>query len=236
MCRSDDPRDRRFRCSILVRDPAATWIVDTGPDLRSQCLRAGITALDAVLITHPHTDHIMGFDDLRRFSGAHPEGLPVHASASTLAMLRQAFHFAFQRHEPVPGYLFPKPCPVDGPFRVGTTLIRPFPVVHGHTATLGFRFDFEGGPSVAYCSDAKKIEVEGREILRGIDVLICDALRPRPHPTHMCFDETLALSEDLGRPLTYFTHFSCDVCHAEAEKTLPPHGRLAYDTLEIEFP
>jgi phosphoribosyl 1,2-cyclic phosphate phosphodiesterase len=236
VCRSDDPRDRRLRCSIWVRGGGLSWLVDTGPDLRQQCLRAGIGALDAVLITHPHTDHIMGFDDLRRFCGRHPEGLPVFAPPGVLEVLEQAFAFAFHPRQRWPGYLHPRPCPVTGPFQLGQTRVTPVPVEHGAVPAVGYRFDFPGGPSLAYMSDVKRVPVAGLRALAGIDLLVTDGLRFKEHPTHMNFTEALELSESLGRPRTWLTHFSCDVAHAAAEANLPPHVRMAYDTLELAFP
>jgi phosphoribosyl 1,2-cyclic phosphate phosphodiesterase len=235
VCRSEDARDKRLRCSLRVQTPTASWIVDTGPDLRQQCLRAGIVSVDAVLVSHAHMDHIMGFDDLRRFSRDHEAGLPVYAAAETLRVLEKIFGYAFAPKKRWRGYLYPQGHPIEGPFFLGKTRVQAVPVVHGTVTARGFRFDFEGGTSLAYMSDVKAVEAEGMAILQGVDVLITDALRFRPHPTHMNFEEALALSESLGRPRTFFTHFSCDVSHAEAERDLPSHVALAYDMLSFKL-
>lgn len=235
VCRSDDPRDKRLRCSLWVESDGQGWIVDTGPDLRAQCLRSGIEAVDAVLLTHPHTDHIMGFDDLRRFSSAHEDGLPVHASRGTLEVVEQAFAFAFHPRERWKGYLHPRACPIDGPFFLGGTRVIAIPVVHGAVPTNGFRFDFPGGPSVAYFCDVKDVPETSHRLIEGVDVLITDGLRFRSHATHMNFEEAIAFSESLGRPRTWLTHFSCEVSHARAERGLPAHVSLAYDMLTLDL-
>ena len=233
-CRSADPRDRRLRSSVFIETDDRAWIVDCGPDLRAQCLRAGITELDALLITHTHTDHVVGFDELRRFTLGADASLPVHARPSALERLGQMFPYVFDGENNYPGYFKPDPVPVTGPFALGKTSVTPVPVLHGKVETIGYRFDFEGGESLAYVPDCKTMTPEGRAILNGCDTLILDALRFTEHPTHMNFEEALALVAEIDPPVTYFTHFTCQVRHAEAEKQLPERVFLAYDGLGIE--
>lgn len=219
-----------------MRGPGASWIVDTGPDLRQQCLRAGIEAIDAVLVSHPHTDHIMGFDDLRRFAYVRGGTLPVYATSSTMGVLESMFGFAFHPALRTPGYLHVDKQIIEGSFRLGGTRITPVPVIHGNVSTIGFRFDVDAGPSIFYASDVKSIPPSSLELLRGLDVLVMDGLRFREHPTHLDIPAAIEISRELGSPPTWLTHFSCEVCHAEAENDLPSHVRLAYDTLELVFP
>lgn len=218
-----------------MRGPGASWIVDTGPDLRQQCLREGIEAIDAVLVSHPHTDHIMGFDDLRRFAYVRGGILPVHATAPTMGVLERMFGFAFDASLRTPGYLHVDKRLIDGPFRLGGTRVTPIPVIHGNVPTIGFRFDVDGGPSLFYASDVKSIPESSMELLSGLDALVIDGLRFREHPTHLDIPAAIELSRELGAPRTWLTHFSCEVSHAEAEKSLPSHVRLAYDSLEIDL-
>src|SRR3954466_11588308 len=130
VCTSADPRDRRMRSSLYVETPEAAWAIDTGPDFRSQCLRAAVRRLDAVVYTHAHTDHIMGFDDLRPFCpGGEP--LPIYASPETMGHLMRVFEFAFNGQNRWPGYIFPEPHEVAGPFQLGDLEVEPLPVPHG---------------------------------------------------------------------------------------------------------
>ncbi len=233
VCTSPDPRDRRSRSSIYVRTPECAWVVDTGADFREQCLRARIHQLDAVVYTHAHTDHIMGFDDLRRFSESRG-GIPVYASPDTMHHLRRVFTFAFNGENHYPGYVIPQPQEVTGPFFLGSTELVPLPVPHGRTLVNGYLFRRNGRPLVAYLSDCNGMPGPVLETIRGVDHLIIDALRHRPHPTHFTVTEALAVAKESGAAHTWLTHLCHDLPHAETEAALPPGVRIAHDGLRIQ--
>ncbi len=235
VCRSADPRDQRDRAAIFVRTPECCWVVDTGPDFRRQCLRHGINAVDAVLITHPHSDHIMGFDDLRPFTFGAEARIPVYASPETMNGLRHTFHFAFDGQHRYIGYLKPDPHEISGPFLLGQTTITPLPVEHGRITTTGFRFDRPGMPPVAYLPDCKSIPAETLGLLMDCGVLIIDALRYREHPTHLSVAESIAVARDVRAGQTWFTHISHDLCHATLTEQLPSGIKVAWDGLVLAW-
>ncbi len=151
--------------------------------------------LDAVVYTHSHTDHIMGFDDLRRFCDMQPDGkLPIYASPETMADIQRVFRFAFDGTARFPGYIHPEPHLVDGPFRIGETEITPLPVPHGRITVNGYLFERGGRKLFAYLSDCKAVPDGVREQIAGVEVLALDALRHRPHPTHMSLGEALEVA------------------------------------------
>lgn len=234
VCTSDDPKNKRLRCSIHVKAPdGLSWIVDSGPDLRAQCLREGITYIDAVLFTHEHSDHIMGFDDLRRFSVGADAILPIYGGASCLGRIETAFHYAFNGQNRYVGYLKPVPHVITGPFALGETRVTPLPVEHGKVDTLGFLFEHPAAGRFAYVPDAKRIPETTREWMRGVDLLILDALQEKPHPTHLCVNESVAIAEELGARETWFVHFSCRLDYRKVEPRLPGGIRLAWDRLKV---
>ena len=234
VCTSGDPVNQRLRCSLHIRAPdGLEWIVDSGPDLRQQCLREGIARLDAVLFTHEHTDHIMGFDDLRRFTVPADAELPIYANAGCLARIETAFHYAFDGQNRYVGYLKPRPHVVDGPFTLGKTRVTPLAVDHGKVESLGYRFDHPGAGSFAYLPDVKTIPSRTRDLMQGLDVLILDALQETPHPTHLSVGEALEVVTDLRPKATWLTHFSCRMDYRVVEPKLPPGVGLARDRLRL---
>jgi phosphoribosyl 1,2-cyclic phosphate phosphodiesterase len=234
VCQSADPRDKRTRSSIHVETPETAWIMDTGPDFRLQALRERLHRLDAAVYTHSHTDHVMGFDDLRPFCFGGKD-LPVYASAETMADLERVFYFAFNGQNRWPGYMRPLPHVIEGPFFLGETELVPIPVRHGRAHVFGFLFRRRGEPLAAYFSDCKEVPEEAWPQLRGVRHLIVDALRHTPHPTHMNVEEALNLARELKAGQTWLTHLSHELMHAELEPTLPPGVRVAYDGLKIEI-
>jgi phosphoribosyl 1,2-cyclic phosphate phosphodiesterase len=233
VCRSPDPRDKRLRSSIYIETPECSWVVDTGTDFRTQALREDIRRVDAVVFTHSHTDHIMGFDDLRRFSHARGS-MPVYASAETMRDLERVFRFAFNTSNPAPYYLKPEPHVIDGPFNLGETLITPLPVPHGDSIVNGYLFSRADQKLVAYLSDCSAVPEEIAEQISGVKALVIDALRDKPHPTHLSVGQALEVASRVRPEETYFTH----ICHdlpQSAESRLPADTHIAYDGLRLRL-
>jgi phosphoribosyl 1,2-cyclic phosphate phosphodiesterase len=232
-CLSPDPRDKRFRASIHVQGPECSWVVDTGPDFRQQCLRENIESLDAVLFTHSHADHIMGFDELRRFTIEEDASIPVYARPSCMAALAQAFHYAFDGTNRYRGYLKPDPRLIDGPFSLGKTTVTALPCQHGKVETVGYLFSSGDRPLFAYFPDCKSMDEAVIDRLKHVPVLILDALRITRHSTHLTIEEAIDLSRRIQPGQTWFTHFMCEVSQKAMEKILPPGISPAYDGLSF---
>jgi phosphoribosyl 1,2-cyclic phosphate phosphodiesterase len=232
VCCSSDPRDRRSRSSIYIETPEIAFVVDTGTDFRTQCLRENVRRINAVVFTHSHTDHILGFDDLRPFCpDARP--LPIYGSEQTITDLKRVFLFAFNGENRWPGYVHPVPHAVSGPFSLGQTMLTPLPVPHGRMTTFGYLFTRAGQKLAAYLSDCKEVPMPVIEQIRGVRHLIVDALRSKPHPTHMSVDEALAVMEETRPSHTWLTHLSHDLQHADLDASLPDGARVAFDGLKI---
>lgn len=230
VCRSDDPRDNRTRCSVVISYGGKRVLVDTTPELRIQCVARGVDHVDAVVFTHAHADHIMGLDDVRRFNAIAKRPLDIFADAQTHAVLQRSFEYAFEEPRREQKVFRPHLVPklIAGPFDLFGQTWTPIKMIHGDLTVLGFRIG-----NLAYCTDASFIPRESMELLRGVEVLVLDALQHKKHPTHLTIAESLAVVEELRPRQAWFTHMSHQVRHAETEAMLPPNVRLAYDGLVI---
>ncbi len=235
VCQSDDPRDKRTRSSIFVETPQAEIMVDTTPDLRQQALREGLDHVDAILFTHPHADHIMGFDDLRRFCEIQGGPLPIYGSADTLSKIEDIFHYAFNPRTVVPGYVHVLPHAVAGMFELGGLEITPLPVPHGAVSTLGFLFARQGRKLLAYLSDCAEVPGPIQALVAGVEVLIIDGLRDKPHPTHLTVSAAVAASQAIRAKRSFITHQTHEKRHVDRTLDLPPGVEVAYDGMKIEF-
>ena len=236
VCTSDDPRDARLRTSAHVvahTDAGDVHLqIDAGPDFRTQALRAGLHAVDALLVTHEHFDHVAGLDDLRPLFFRVRQPVPVFAAPRTARALHAMFRYVFDRTYPGASVL--DLHPVTEPFTVASRTepgaqveVTPLRAPHGALDVMGFRIG-----TFAYLTDVGAVPAETRAALAGVEVLVLDGLRPEPHPTHLTFAEAAEVAADVGARETWLIHVTHNVRHADVQ--LPPGVRLAHDGLTLE--
>ena len=230
-CRSTDPRDSRLRPSIYVDVPGRGRIlVDSSTDLRQQALRYNVTRVDAVVYTHGHADHILGLDELRRFNMLQGGSIPCYADRRTWEILKKTFFYVFDGIARQGGGVpLLEPHEIDGPFATVGVHILPVPIVHGRTPILGLKFG-----SFAYLTDCSAIPDSSWPLLQGVETLVIDALRHKPHPTHFTVAEALVAVDRIAPRRAYFTHMAHELPHAETCARLPPGVELAYDGLVLD--
>ncbi len=229
-CVSDDPKDKRLRCSALITYKNKNIIIDTGPDFRQQFLKYKINHLDAVVYTHHHFDHIGGFDDIRGINFTINRALPIYLNSETLDNLSRIFSYAFRDYNETGGGIPMVEVNMisEGEFEVNGLKFTILPLLHGSLEVLGFRIG-----NIAYCTDTNYISEITLELMQDLDILILDGLRPKIHRTHFNIEQAIKQATIINAKQTYLTHIAHQIKHSDVEDTLPDGINLAYDGLTI---
>ncbi|RZL46741.1 MAG: MBL fold metallo-hydrolase [Pedobacter sp.] len=231
VCQSADSRDKRLRVSVLVETKDKSIVIDSGPDFRYQMLRAGVKDLDAIIYTHEHKDHVAGLDDIRPFNYLLHKVIDIYATTRVQEALRREFSYIFAdtKYHGLPQISLHTVD--DEPFNIGETKIIPIEVMHHKLPVLGYRFN-----DFTYITDAKTISAKSLAKIKGSKVLVINALQKENHISHFTFDEAIDFAKKVGAETTYFTHMSHNLgLHADIEKELPAHIKLAFDGLSFEL-
>jgi phosphoribosyl 1,2-cyclic phosphate phosphodiesterase len=231
VCKSSDPRDKRLRTSILIQTDTLTIVVDCGPDFRQQMLREDVRHLDAILMTHAHKDHTGGFDDIRSFNFINRKAVDVYCDYPTELGIKEQYSYAFTDtdYPYLPKMNFIRFA--DAKFQIGDLEVLPINIMHASMPVKGFRFgDF------TYITDAKTIAEEERKKIRGTRILVLNALREAEHYSHLSISQAMEIVDEIKPEMTYFIHMSHQFgLHAEEEKKLPAHVKVAYDGLKVDI-
>ncbi|MDB5311897.1 MAG: fold metallo-hydrolase [Gemmataceae bacterium] len=235
VCKSTNPKNHRYRCSVLIGAPGGNLLIDTTPELRLQLVREDVRLVHAVAYTHYHVDHLFGLDDLRIFPMLLKAPLPIFCTAEVEGVIRQTFAYAFHPGTAdLPAGWLPKlefRRIDESPFEVLGERVTPIPFKHGRFDVFGFRIR-----DVAYCTDVSGIPDRSWPLLEGLDVLILGALRPgKPHPSHFSLEQALDVIARVRPRQAYLTHMSHGMDYDAVSPTLPPHVALAYDRLSFSF-
>lgn len=226
VCTSTDPHDKRTRPSVVISYGSTRVLIDTTPELRLQCVANKVDRIDALVFTHAHADHIMGLDDCRRFNYLKGGPLDAFGDARTLAALERCFGYAFKEPEPDLKVFRPHLVsrPIDRPFEINGVRWTPIPLMHGDMPIYGYRVG-----KLAYCTDVSFIPEPSFELLKGLDVLVLDALQYKRHVTHFSVEQAIEAATRIGAKQTLFTHVAHSLPHEKTNRELPKGMRLAYD-------
>lgn len=229
-CDSSNPKNKRRRVSIAVQKGSTTLVVDTPPELREQCISAGIQSIDGILYTHDHADHTHGIDDLRPMAFRNKMPIPIYGSAEIMESLKSRFTYAFPADKMRPDIYtaFIYDNMINGPFEVGEIPVIPFIQGHGYSISIGYRFD-----KVAYSTDVVDLDDSAFKVLEGIDVWIVDCIAREPKPTHSHLAKTLEWIERVKPKRAILTHMSPLLDYNKLLSELPPHVEPAYDGLSF---
>lgn len=230
VCHSTDPRNQRTRCSALLNFSGRNVLIDTSTDLRQQALREGVGNIDAVLYTHCHADHVHGIDDLRGFNLRSRKAIPIYGEKETLRRISLLFDYIFDNETPHGYAPLLDPRVVNGPFELFGQMVEPIPLLHGDLEVFGYRC----GPA-AYLTDCSAIPDSSIPLLQGLQLLVIDGLRFKPHPTHFNISQAIDIAKMIGAKRTLLTHLNHDVDHAQHAKELPTGIEFAYDGQRIRL-
>lgn len=230
-CDPKNPKNRRRRSSIAIEKQDTVLLVDTSPDLREQCLSAGIKKIDGVVYTHDHADHTHGIDDLRPFLYIQKKLTPLYGNAETINFLKARFGYTFPTEETPPDIYRPFVTGhvIEGPFTVGDITITPFVQNHGYSTSMGYRFE-----KVAYSTDVVALDEAAFKTLEGVDTWIVDCITMDSRPTHSHLAQTLEWIDRVKPRQAYLTHMSPLLDYDALLKLLPKGVEPAYDGLVID--
>lgn len=231
VCLSTDSKDKRLRVSVLIEWNEFTYVVDCGPDFRQQMLTNNVSKIDGVLFTHEHNDHVAGLDDIRPFFFNQGD-IPIYAHKRVLDTLKKRFDYIFVTKHKYPGAPSVKGTVIKNePFRLGNLTVMPINAYHNRVQVFGFRFK-----DIAYLTDVKTVDDEEVEKLKGVKILVVNALRERPHHSHFNLEEALAFIDLVKPERAYLTHISQYLgFHEDVQQKLPKNVFLAYDNLVVNL-